>query len=664
MASCLTMAAMSFSCITFDQDFSPAEDKVHDYPVKVNAVQETMTRISADGNALSWDEEDQIQIAAVMPGIEVSDTAATSVLTRFRSIDSDPAKASFTGFVSLLSEPDTCYFTYPVGEALKVDPVAETIITNYTSQDGSHKPFLYGKSEYDKEGMDVVMKHVGAVLELTVTTPGVTKVSFIGNKIEYLSPIVINTETESIGLPTDAVRQITVDVQQSGKTYLFVPPLKFEKGFTLVCSNDDGKRYFMKSYTDGASAGYDFSSKRGARIPIAIEGEFKEFAVTASDFNIEHKKNASGLLTGTKVTFKMSKAGTSNKLIEGWGATLADKSGNVVRTYSSTGAITGNVYEMNIPEGDNHIFLDAGEYTLTPYYIMHGNRVTFDGASLPKKEIGDPGIVLTIGGATSYDKYIDGNSSTDPNTHTNTLLEGLTVSTNVAEEVIKEYSASLVGNDGKAVTIGTPSPAVKNSNNVRTYGDKTCSTFQAYTMAVSFKVGHIAKTVSRVFHITGLPYEADFSKKHPEEMTPSWDMIGTSYKDNRVVYNTNGASGLRSPVFHVPDNGLVVNTACDCMHNYTTGLFKKTAKDMYISPCPSSQGSAPTSGTVLSITTDYYDDVTSASSFKSKNKYLSCSSAFTLSKDKPCLVYTFNITNSYITGNIVVSFKHKIEYSK
>ena len=647
MASCLTMAAMSFSCITFDQDFSPAEDKVHDYPVKVNAVQETMTRISADGNVLSWDEEDQIQIAAVMPGIEVSDTAATSVLTRFRSIDSDPAKASFTGFVSLLSEPHTCYFTYPVSEALKVDPVAETIITNYTSQDGSHKPFLYGKSGYDKEGMDVVMKHVGAVLELTVTTPGVTKVSFIGNKIECLSPIVINTDTESIGLPTDAVRQLTVDVQKSGKTYLFVPPLKFEKGFTLVCSNDDGSRYFMKSYTDGTSAGYDFSFKRGARIPIAIEGEFKEFAVTASDLNIEHKKNASGLLTGTKVTFKMSKAGTSNKLIESWGATLADKSGNVVRTYSSTGAIAGDVYEMNIPAGDNHIFLDAGEYTLTPYYIMHGNRVTFDGASLPKKEIGDPDIVLTIGGATSYDKYIDGNSSTDPNTHTNTLLEGLSVTTNVAADIIEAYAAGLVGSDGTAVTIGSPSWSVQSSSNVKAYGNKTCSTFQAYTMSVSFKVGHITIKGSKEFYITGLPIDVSFASGNPTEWTPAWKFIGTvKFSNPRVQFTGDGA--LRTPVFYTPKGSEIkVKTGIDaCLAAVT-----ESRRRVYIKACSKTESSADFSGSYIVA---HYD--TSHAS----NGYKDCSDTFTLTAEKPSMLYSKEQPLAYNTS----IYKIRIFYSE
>ena len=632
MAYCLIMAAMSFSCITFDHDFSPAEDKVHDYPVKVNAVQETMTRISADGNELSWEEEDQIRIAAVMPGIEVSDTAATSVLTRFRSIDSDPAKASFTGFVSLLSEPHTCYFTYPVGEALKVDPVAETIITNYTSQDGSHKPFLYGKSGYDKEGMDVVMKHVGAVLELTVTTPGVTKVSFIGNKIECLSPIVINTENESIGLPSEAVRQITVDVQQSGKTYLFVPPLKFEKGFTLVCSNDEGSRYFMKSYTDGTSAGYDFSSKRGARIPIAIEGEFKEFAVTASDLNIVHAKNSNGLLTGTKATFKMSKAGTSNKLIEGWGATLADKSGNVVRTYSSTGAITGDVYEMNIPEGDNHIFLDAGEYMLTPYYIMHGNRVTFDGASLPKKEIGDPGIVLTISGATSYDKYIDGNSSTDPNTHTNTLLEGLSVTTNVAADIIEAYSAGLVGSDGKAVTIGSPSWSVQSSSNVKAYGDKTCATFQAYTMSVSFKVGHITKTTSKIFHITGLPYKIDFSKGDDS----SWKKFANAqYSDNRIFFKSAAisevTSAIRSPKFYLPKNIDVLPYADASIKG---NLY---TRKVYVAPCALNVSNIITGTAEISI---------HKGGFGAKGLQKS-SKVITLTNDTPALMFAAKTPLSY-----------------
>ena len=133
MVCALCMLAMAFSCVTFEPEYRPVQDMTNDYPITVTAVQEGMTRISADGNTLSWEEADQIQIAAVMQGIEVSDTAALSVLTRFGSIDSDQSKASFTGFVSLLSEPATCYFTYPVGEALKVDPVSETSIPCITA---------------------------------------------------------------------------------------------------------------------------------------------------------------------------------------------------------------------------------------------------------------------------------------------------------------------------------------------------------------------------------------------------------------------------------------------------------------------------------------------------------------------------------------------------
>ena len=645
MVCALCMLAMAFSCVTFEPEYRPVQDMTNDYPITVTAVQEGMTRISADGNTLSWEEADQIQIAAVMQGIEVSDTAALSVLTRFGSIDSDQSKASFTGFVSLLSEPDTCYFTYPVGEALKVDPVAETVTTNYTAQDGSHRPFLYGKTAYDTDGMEVVMKHVGAVLELTVTTPGVAKISFVGNNLESLSPIIINTEDETVTRSNEAVKQLTVNVQKNGKTYLFVPPIALENGFTLICSNEDGSRYFMKSYTDGESDGYDFSGKRGARIPITISGEFNEFEVKASDLRIVHTTNSQGLLTGTKATFKMSKAGTSNKLIEGWGATLTDASGNVVRTYSSTGPITGDECVMDIT--DNRIFLEGGTYTLTPYYKMYGVTRTFDAANLPKMEIGAPGIVVTIGGATSYDKYTDNNSATDPNTHTNTLLEGLSVSTNVAEDVITKYSAALVGNDGNPVAIVTPSPAVQNSYNVRTYGNKTCSTFQTYTMSVSFKVGHMTVSASKNFHITGLPIDVSFSSGNPTEWTPAWRFIGTVKFDNPRVHFT-GDGALRTPAFHLPDKQEIkVKTSVDaCLAAVT-----ESRRRVYIKTCSKTENSADFSGSYIVA---HYD--TSHES----NGYEECSDTFTLTDGKPSMLYSKEKPLAYNTS----IYKIRIFYSE
>ena len=644
----VVLASVMLACTGIEPILPSDTDIMQDYPVTLTVSQDEMTRIGLSGNSLSWNAEDRIQLTAVTDGIEVSDTIATSVLKVFDIDPEDGSKASFSGFVTLRSEPKSCYFTHPAGEAMTVDAVKGTVKANYSSQDGSHKPFLYGKTEYDPEGMAVGLKHLGAVLEITVDTPGVTHISLAGNKIEPLSPVIFNPEDDTIEKPTEAVTQITVPVQKEGKTYIFVPPVNFEKGFSLVCSNGTESSFFVKSYSDGTTGGgYDFSSRRGAKIPITISGEFKQFAVTSSDLTIVHSRNDDGLLTGTTVSFKMSKTGSPDKLIDSWGATLTDAKGNVVRTYSSKAAITGSTVTMDVSAGD--IFLEAGAYTFTPYFYMYGEPVSLEKQAVTKT-INGPGIVLNISGSTSYDKYKAGNVD-GANLHANTLLSGLSVSTNVAADVISEFSYSLVGDDNTVIDVSNPSVGVANSSTIASFGDKTCSKFQGYTMSAGITVGNIKKEATRVFHITGLPYEVNFMVGDNN----SWSKLGVAeHSDNRITFKGLGSWGgdkkaaIVSPSFHVPESYYV-----------TTSLDACYKGDKYISI----KVSAPNPNVIE------FGDVSVKTNVPEKNwigtykdlasmGYGTTSSSLTLTVNTPSLMYASEPAEGYNLG----IYQIKIEY--
>lgn len=574
---CFVAAVLTAACSGFGFDGPSPEDEMKEYPVYLTASQDNMTRISAEDNSLKWETADKIQLTAVTDGIHVSDTIGTSVLELFSIDESDPSIASFTGFVTLRSEPKACYFTHPVGEAMAVDAVAGTVRANYTLQDGSHKPFLFARTAYDIDGMALDLKHLGAVLELDVRTPGVTKVSFVGNGLESLSPVVINPDDDAITLPTEAVTQITVDVQENGKTYLFVPPVKLEKGFTLICSNDDGSSYFLKSYSDGSTGGYDFSAKRGVRIPISISGDFVQAAITLTDVGYEHSKNEQNLLTGTSVSFKINKTGAPDKLIEGWGATLVNENGETVRSIYSTEAMSDNVVTMNLLE--NRILLPAGKYTFTPYYVMFGTRHTLD-TEVEVIDVADPGVYVTINGSTSYDKYKAGDVS-GANSHANTLIAGLSVSTNLAKDIISSYTASMTGLD-----IGEFATKVENSQTVASYGDKYATKYQSYVMNAELVVGDMTFNASRTFHITGLPYRINFEDGN----NSSWAYLGNAeYSDKRVFFESASLSAkqsaVRSPEFYLPKSIDVLP--------YADASIKGTlyTRQLYVSPCAKNESS-------------------------------------------------------------------------
>ena len=643
----VVLASVLSACTGIGPMLPSDTDIMQDYPVTLTVSQDEMTKIGLSGNSLLWETGDQIQLTAVTDGIEVSDTIATSVLKVFDIDKEDASKASFSGFVTLRSEPKSCYFTHPAGETMSVDAVKGTVKANYSSQDGTHKPFLYGKTEYAPEGMDVVLKHFGAVLEITVETPGVTHISLAGNKIEPLSPVIFNPEDDNIEKPTEAVTQITVPVQKEGKTYIFVPPVNFEKGFSLVCSDGTKENFFVKSFSDGTNGGYDFSSERGAKIPLTISGEFKQFAVTSSDLTIVHSRNDDGLLTGTTVSFKMSKTGSPDKLIDSWGATLTDAKGNVVRTYSSEAAITDSTVTMDVSAGD--IFLEAGAYTFTPYFYMYGKPVSLEN-QVVTKTINDPGIVLNINGSTSYDKYKAGNV-TGANSHANTLLSGLSVSTNVAADVISDFSYSLVGDDKTVIDVSNPSVEVADSSTIASFEDKTCSEFQGYTMSASITVGNIKKEATRVFHITGLPYEVNFM----DGDNNSWSKLGVAeHSDNRITFKGLGSWGgdkkaaIVSPSFHVPESYYV-----------TTSLDACYKGDKYISI----KVSAPNPNVIE------FGDVSVKTNVPEKNwigtykdlasmGYGTTSSSLTLTVNTPSLMYASEPAEGYNLG----IYQIKIEY--
>lgn len=646
----MLVCVYAVSACTGVEEFMPEGNGSVGYPVTLAAIQPYAdTKISVNGTSVAWEQDDKIQLTAVA----ADNSTGTSELTWFSSIEGkDGHTASFSGFVSMSSAPQDCYFVYPVESSTVIDAATGKITLYYNSQSGQHEPFMYAKTAYDENGIYARLAHVGAVLEVDVQIDDVAYISFAGNRLETLSPVIVDAQTGAVSFTSQSNVQITVPVQKDGKTYIAVPPVNLEKGFSIICSNSDGSRSMIKTFSSdgGLGSGYDFTSKVGHIIPITLTGTLESYSVTSSLPVVEHTKNG-GLLTGTAVRFTMNKVGVSDKLIEEWGATLVNSDGIVVRDLKLTNAepMRGNEVVMNV--ANNWKLLPAGTYTFTPYYMIYGQRISMNSQNVT---VSDPGIRLTLNGQTSYDKYKAGNVS-GANSHTNTKIEGISVSTNVDLSLIDSYSASLSDENGNNADLGTPSVS-SGTEVIASYGDRTRTKYQAYRFKASLKVGAITVSQERDFHITGLPYEADFTKGNPTGMSPAWGMISTKYSDSRVVYT--GSSAVRSPGFYVPDSQLYVKTACDCGHNVTSNSRTAT---MSIAVCSSTEQTIR-QGTSLAFGRDYYT-AGWASGFKSKG-YLNCPAKFALKASTPSLMYSLSLGSSFLGSNTFVSFRHKIEYSE
>lgn len=621
----LAIGLSVLSCSGFE--LGGFEDNSGEYRINVTARSSADTRIAHNELELSWEQNDALKIVAV-----ASDGSyANSELAVYQIDENNRSCASFSGFVSMLSQPQECYFLYPSSASTSYNSSTGRVKFQYNLQTGRHEPMMYAKTVYDPDGMVVDMKHAGSVLQLSVQIPEVTTITFAGNNLENIYPVEVDPESGEIFLSTEIGVQISVPVQTDGPTYICVPPVKLEKGFSLICSKADGT-YLVKSFSsDGSlSGGYDFSSKVGSLIPITLTGEFETFQVSATELSGNHTKNGN-LLSGTEISFKMNKSGASNKLIEEWGANLLNSNGQVVRTVKYTNAtpIVGQSVKMEV--ANNWKLLPAGEYVFTPYYKMYGQYVTLASQII---NVADPGVVVNIVGNTSYDKYLAGNVS-GANGHTNTLIEGVAVSTNLDNSIIDSKDFIF---DGSSLGSGTW------TSGTMTFGNLTRTELRAYSSQTTVKVGNLTFNASRVFHITGLPLVADFTVS-----SQGWGILGEKAKHdgNRIFFESKIISKVNhavvSPALYIPGSSLNVLTYADIS-------CKKDGQTLYVNSCVSSSQNIAVSGsTTISIAKQ--------SSLKSVG-YIKSNQSIALTSAKPSLMFAATTPASY--G--IALHKIKVEY--
>lgn len=548
------------SCSFLETDVVP-EVLLNEYKILLDVSSELHTKVSVDGYSVSWEAGDKIALNAICSDGE---GCGESELTVYEIDASDKSKASFSGFVTMKGAPQHCVFTYPLGQAVQVDTTSRNITFLFGQQTGVHAPFMYASAQYNPDGITAKMNYIGTMLEITLaeSLAGVKTITFHGNSQESIYPIVVNPETKKFHVP-DNVKgtEITVNVQSDGPTYICVPPVNLSNGFSLICTKEDGTRMIRSFSSDGKpGSGYDFSTRIGHKIQIALDGTFTPFSITCSEAEVEHVKQ-NGLLTGTEATFVMSKSGIPDKLIEEWGATILDSKGMLVReiVFPSTTAITGAKVKMEVR---NELpLLPEGKYQFTPYYKSYGQRV-----SLGTQEVivDAHGAFVKIEGTTSYDKYL-AKELEGANAHTWNIIQDVKVTTNIDPTIISSYTASVYKDATEIVSD-------KNKENFNggtaNYGNLTMTDIGAYTLTASIKCGSLEiKSDDDVCHITGLPYETDFKNGLPA----GWYVLGdASPTDSRITYqgkstlagrDGNGAAVSRR--FYIPNKSLNIVTFVD-----------------------------------------------------------------------------------------------------
>lgn len=602
------------------------------YPVSLSATSGEQTKVSLNGTSVGWESADVLQITAVSQ----SGISAVSDLSVYSINETNDNIASFTGFVTMSEAPVECYFTHPAGNAMTVDPSKGKIMARFNYQDGTHKPFLYSKESYDESGISTRLKYAGAMLEVDVQVEGVCSLAFFGNQFEDMYPLYIDPSDGSYTKSDEMGYQIQVPVQREGLTYICVPPVKLEDGFSIVLVDESGNQ-MIRSFSDGTTGGYDFTGKEGYIIPITISGVFSEFGVSYSDLSYGHTYK-DNLLSGTTVTFKMEKSGTPNTRIQEWGATLVDSQGKIVRSFKSNdgSALSGALVTLNTV--DNYKLLTAGEYTFSPYYKIYGETVTLESKTIT---IPDPGVKITLGGYTSYDKYVADSIDVANNCANDTIYK-VTASINVHSDIINSYAATLDGEALKASSV---------SGSEVSFGNLTRDVFKSYPYKVTVNVGNLTFENSREFHITGLPMETDFTGG---SLPSGWGLYnGAKYSDSRVTFvggfdgwHNGVSSSAKSPSFYLPGDISVITYADVCCKNGDVVL--------YVKECTSNDNSPITEGNKIQP-----HKISGLSSLEAKG-YVSIGASATMSGDNKAIMFTaYDVPSAYNCG----LYKVKIQYN-
>lgn len=668
------MASSSFvlSCSGIDTPDTPHTGTT--YPVTISVEQSPLTRISAGGNngrSLIWSESDMLRVTAV----NQEESAFSNLKVSTLSGDPVGKKAAFAGFVAMDDAPQHCYFTYPASDAMTVKD--GKIVARYDIQDGTHKPLLYSKETYTQNGdMESKLKFAGAMLKVTLKNmaDSVCSLAFFGNQSEKISPLTITPgdggDTYTISSGAEAVSFIKIPVQQDGPTYISLPTVNLPQGFSIaVIRKKEGVE--EQSIHSFSFSGGNTTLDRGEIFPIEIDmkGEFDLSGFSVSDPSWRHVTNSDSLLTGTEVSFKMKKNGLADSRIEEWGAELKDEYGNTVRTLTCTADANklDGVQDIVLNVANDLAFLKEGTYYFQPYYKAFGSGKQSIGNTLEMVVDAKPDVKLTIGGYTSYDKYLSKEKKSDgtlvANSLSNYIIYDVNATVNVDSSVLVSYEVNM--NNGEQVLDFLD---CSGSNKI-TFGDGgefERDPFASYTFDATSSVvlkGGLSYNLStsKVFHLTGLPLEADFA--YGSDVYSGWYTINGSFDGSCVLFGESGTSGLRSPAFYLPTGSIDVKTQYDGCSRAMTGFGGDEKRDVYITLCTETANSTQINNNASVVGAHYNKDHPGA-----PGGYLGLSSEMTLTNSTPSLMYSANNHQvNYVFGKAICSVvihKVKIVYSE
>ena len=241
-----------------------------------------------------------------------------------------------------------------------------------------------------------------------------------------------------------------------------------------------------------------------------------------------HRYAANGNLVGTDLTFSDSYVGMN------WRTVVTDAASTEVRRVQGTGELT-SAYTTST----TWPYLPQGKYKAT-YYIVSTDG-TAKIASSREFIVPAPSLAITLGGYTSYSKYLEGDIEAANACQRLTIYEPsvrLSVDNTLLQNSNYAYSFSYSYEGAAATAI---------SGNTYFLGNITGQSVRQtpYTLQASATFDGVAVTAKKEFQITGLPYSLNL-KDHGE-----WDSSGgVDWFDNdvRLGHLSTGGQYIRTGI--------------------------------------------------------------------------------------------------------------------
>ena len=631
--------AVSLFCISCSDD-APVSS-VREYPIEVYLGCD-MTKVGVDGNDLFWESGDQVAFRAT----DASGNSSVAVLT-LNDVDSGLGKAKFQGSVEMNSDPVKCEFAYPANAFSMTD--GKTVF-DYSEQDGTHKPYLYGSVPYWPAGMDCTLGHVGGLIRIKVAA-GVESVSLSSNYGSYvtiadgsssyegqkISKVILETEG-TIAAAEDASHLITVSVPE-GKdvVYAFVPSLSFTDGLSIVCNAQNGKRFKSFSNKGGADSPYDFTAGSVLDIDMSDSPLFTASCECSWTHTYDENNN---ILTGTRVTLvDFSFYGAPSKIIDQWGVGIYDEDNNLIRWTYGDGAFDKTSKVMSDYTGDWPLVL-PGDYTVYAICNINGHTLQFPVNEGMSTVTAPEEIKVEVSGKTSWDYRSNPSMA---NAMDNDAIVEIGAKVNILSSILAsdKYDCKVsFSTTGKVSDVYDMDAAEYSSACIfdglawGSHGLEASVTFCGKTFTTASPL---------TCYITGLPYKADWTTND----YPDWFYDSNVSDDGQAIKFTGPAARqykrrIISPEFKIPsDSSVNVKTAISAASRNVDFIGMDYAR------CKRFYYKAGTRSTEVDCSGDYIE----ATYYSSINlsevlgaEYKLGSNAKTLSTSNPCMVYS---TESY-----------------